>query len=378
MEDIRALELYCGIGGMHFALKKICPSAKIVAAVDISPNANKVYAHNFPQVKLMEKGIEGFSVKMLDKLNFNMVLMSPPCQPFTRIGLQKDVADPRTKSFLHFLSVLPKLSKLPKYILLENVKGFETSEAHKELVKTLNACKYNQQEFLLSPRHLGIPNSRLRYFMLAKRDKFHYNLSKQNNQIWECLPIPVSIIPGVQQSLLELETTENSSEPSAKRAKLESKEVQNGTEHNQSECDSVELQTIEAFLEPNPPEDSFVPSKIIQRYLGVVDIVTKYSTNSTCFTKSYTQYAEGTGSILNMKNTKSKTHISSNMEPNIKDFRYFTPTEVANLMCFPKHLSFPEEISKKQRYKLLGNSLNVNVVSYLISLLLLVNKEILT
>lgn len=36
-------------------------------------------------------------VDYLDKLSFNMVLMSPPCQPFTRIGLRKDVNDPRTK-----------------------------------------------------------------------------------------------------------------------------------------------------------------------------------------------------------------------------------------------------------------------------------------
>lgn len=101
MGEIRALELYSGVGGMHFALKKSHPGAKVVAAVDINPNAVKVYSHNFPEVNVMEKGIEGFSVKMLDKLDFNMVLMSPPCQPFTRIGLQKDIADPRTK-YYHF------------------------------------------------------------------------------------------------------------------------------------------------------------------------------------------------------------------------------------------------------------------------------------
>ena len=58
--SIRALELYCGIGGMHYALK-LCglENAEVIAAVDISPLSNAVYRHNFPGVLHMEKGIEG-------------------------------------------------------------------------------------------------------------------------------------------------------------------------------------------------------------------------------------------------------------------------------------------------------------------------------
>lgn len=49
--------------------------------------------------------------------------------------------------------------------------------------------------------------------------------------------------------------------------------------------------------------------------------------------------------------------------------RFFTPTEIAKLMCFPKYFSFPSHITKKQKYMVLGNSINVKVVSYLIKLL---------
>lgn len=68
METIRVLELYSGIGGLHFALCDSCPSAKVVAAVDISDKVNEVYSHNFPGVKVMSKGIEGFRAENLDKL----------------------------------------------------------------------------------------------------------------------------------------------------------------------------------------------------------------------------------------------------------------------------------------------------------------------
>lgn len=51
--------------------------------------------------------------------------MSPPCQPYTRIGLQQGSVDARAKSFLHLLKVLGEMKNKPKYILVENVKGFE-------------------------------------------------------------------------------------------------------------------------------------------------------------------------------------------------------------------------------------------------------------
>ena len=51
--ELRVLELFSGIGGMHYALKTACPGdrSEVLAAVDISEVANEVYRHNFPHVK---------------------------------------------------------------------------------------------------------------------------------------------------------------------------------------------------------------------------------------------------------------------------------------------------------------------------------------
>lgn len=108
MEPLRVLELYSGIGGMHYALKESSVPAEVVAAVDVNTTANEIYRHNFPKTPLLPKTIEGMTLQDFDKLNFDVILMSPPCQPFTRIGLQGDVADPRTKSFLYILELLPR------------------------------------------------------------------------------------------------------------------------------------------------------------------------------------------------------------------------------------------------------------------------------
>jgi site-specific DNA-cytosine methylase len=51
--------------------------------------------------------------------------------------------------------------------------------------------------------------------------------------------------------------------------------------------------------------------------------------------------------------------------------RYFTPAEIARLHSFPESFSFPDDVTPRQCYKLLGNSLSVAVVADLLSFLVL-------
>lgn len=57
---------------------------EIKAAVDINTIANKVYQHNFPNTKLLQRNIKSFSANEINDNGIDMILMSPPCQPFTR------------------------------------------------------------------------------------------------------------------------------------------------------------------------------------------------------------------------------------------------------------------------------------------------------
>jgi hypothetical protein len=96
-----------------------------------------------------------------------------------------------------------------------------------------------------------------------------------------------------------------------------------------------------------------------------------------CFTKSYSRYLEGTGSVfcpmtrreLNEKITEIEASNDNLELKKALKLRFFTSTEVTKLMSFPPSFTFPDTISEKQRYKLLGNSINVLVVSELIKLL---------
>ena len=49
--------------------------------------------------------------------------------------------------------------------------------------------------------------------------------------------------------------------------------------------------------------------------------------------------------------------------------RFFTPKELLKFHCFSKQFSFPPSLSIIQQYKLIGNSLNVQVVTFLLKIL---------
>lgn len=106
-----------------------------------------------------------------------------------------------------------------------------------------------------------------------------------------------------------------------------------------------------------------------------MDVVTKHSKRSCCFTRSYSSYLCGTGSVysnLSEENVENIKQIINDNDSNLEvlkslKLRFFTPAEISKFMCFPVS-EFP--VNKKKAYQLLGNSINVYVVSRLLSLLL--------
>ena len=65
--EMFALEFFSGIGGLHCALNEAAQAlkipAKVLASFDVNPNANAIYATNFPDVQLLNKVSECASSK---------------------------------------------------------------------------------------------------------------------------------------------------------------------------------------------------------------------------------------------------------------------------------------------------------------------------
>ncbi|XP_061127253.1 tRNA (cytosine(38)-C(5))-methyltransferase-like isoform X8 [Syngnathus typhle] len=403
MEILRVLELYSGIGGMHYALKQSGISGQVVAAIDINTTANQVYRHNFPGTPLWNRTIEGILLDEFKNLQFDMILMSPPCQPFTRLGRQRGIADPRTKSFLYILNLLPRLSPLPRFILLENVKGFESSsvrcvaawtssqgggrEIHRirpgvrqshdrapstvpgqppgrapaldfhprrqYFVQILMECGYIFQEVMVSPTSVGIPNSRLRYFLMAKIST--ESISSKSKDLQMSL-LPAETESSVEPSLSSPQKPVTSSlekEEEMEDRVLYKLETTNDAQRKLNQNRNLSIRQIQDFLEPQENDDMdqyLVPSDVLLRYALILDIVKPICRRSICFTKGYGRYVEGTGSVLQCDLETEIECVFKNLDQFSEEeklqqlqglkLRYFTPREVANIMGFPKSFWF--------------------------------------
>uniref|UniRef100_A0A672HTN8 tRNA (cytosine(38)-C(5))-methyltransferase n=1 Tax=Salarias fasciatus TaxID=181472 RepID=A0A672HTN8_SALFA len=369
MAALRVVELYSGVGGMHYALKESGIPAQVVAAVDINTTANRIYQHNFPQTTLWNKTIEGISLDDFNKLSFDMLLMSPPCQPFTRIGLQGDVTDARTKSFLYILQLLPRSELLTHFNICGN--NLETTCSSEDRLKLTTS-----DSILLFSLQVGIPNSRLRYFLMAKLSTESQS-SGFTVQISDVFPQTGS--SGQDSVVHSVSPPEASSQEDGVLYKLETvADVHRKSTQNRDQS----LRQIGDFLEPQTEVDiqQFrIPPKTLLRYCLLLDVVKPSCRRSVCFTKGYGRYVEGTGSVLQCQLDTEMQSVFTGLELCSEEqklerllklqLRYFTPREVANLMGFPQSFSFPDQVSILQQYRVLGNSLNVVLVSRLLQLL---------
>lgn len=132
------------------------------------------------------------------------------------------------------------------------------------------------------------------------------------------------------------------------------------------DCHDKEVKGSVDFLEKYA-----VPHSLIERWGSAMDVVYPCSKRCCCFTKSYFRYVKGTGSFLaTSENFKDEAAMNTKVFF-MKDLglRYFTPREVANFHSFPSDFCFPEHITIRQKYALLGNSLSIAVVAPLLQYL---------
>ncbi|KHF97782.1 tRNA (cytosine(38)-C(5))-methyltransferase [Gossypium arboreum] len=371
----RVLEFYSGIGGMRYSLMKAAVNYHVIEAFEINDKANDVYQHNFGH-RPYQGNIQSLTEVDLDSYQANVWLLSPPCQPYTRQGLQKHSADARAFSFLNILELMPRMSKPPDMLLVENVVGFETSDTHAKMVEVLANSGLVTQEFILSPLQFGVPYSRPRYFCLAKRKPLSFQYQLFNNQLL-LSPSPLfgnnekTVIGENSQSQQNWDKLIDSCQPIENFLEFTSSSDQVNTETGPFANAGVsgnDQETSETFVEGDEFDfgaiDQFVvPLSLIERWGSAMDIVYPDSKRCCCFTKSYYRYVKGTGSLLATIQPKNKGKTSSLKE---QCLRYFTPREVANLHSFPKDFQFPKHISLRQRYAMLGNSLSVAVVAPLL------------
>jgi DNA (cytosine-5)-methyltransferase 1 len=192
------IDLCAGIGGLRIpfdAKKNNNPllQGTCVFSSEIDANARKVYAEYFEDdeshidrdftlltnlTKKTEAGSSaGFGVPVHD-----LLLAGFPCQPFSHAGLKNGFEDTRGTLFFSIATIIAK--RKPKVILLENVRGLVSHDEGRTLgrileilkdpekgTKTKDRVKYFvPQPKLLNARDFGLPQNRVRLFIVAIRE----------------------------------------------------------------------------------------------------------------------------------------------------------------------------------------------------------------
>lgn len=309
---LRALELYCGIGGFAAAVAEpdgtaAAAAVEIVGALDVNRTALAVYRENVPpehRERIAVKNLEFLSARELGAFGADLWWLSPPCQPFTRRGLGRDADDRRSRSLLALLDHLEASTALrPRYLAIENVPGFAGSRCHARLLEVLDGGGYRWRELILCPTELGVPNRRQRWYLAASLDG---ELAAWDDGAAAPFPPPGPLVAYLDPEL---------------------------------------------DLAPNglAVKDLAVPGEIARRYEGALDVVDPRDPEAVtaCFTAAYGRSHVRSGSYLRLPAGGA---------------RRFSPREILHLLGFPESYKFPPDLPHAKAWPLAGNSLSVPAV----------------
>ncbi|KAL7558517.1 hypothetical protein ACA910_008113 [Epithemia clementina (nom. ined.)] len=306
----------------------------------------------------------------------------------------------------------------PEWILLENVQGFVSSQVRQVLLATLHRCGYSWQEYLLSPIQIGIPNHRKRYYILCEASDRFFVRQPLPTQEQQQLPPSNPIWP----------QTNNDDQPPSSTPKPYTRESNLSTVFPELQRNKVHpsTTTIESYLDNDHDVDwdvyGLTHEVLAQPWAHDLPLVGPHDTHSHCFTAFYSrQLHKSTGSLLlihhptilsvaeaassssSLASTTTTTTTTgldrSDMTQYVGMIRKFTPTELLRLFGFPSTFSLDmvhdddeEEQDEEEKhddsdkrdkknlrrlqakYKLIGNSINVTVVSILLEYLLFCSK----
>jgi site-specific DNA-cytosine methylase len=215
-------------------------------------------------------------------------------------GRRDDLKDPRAKSLIRLMQLFNE--KQPEIIVLENVRGFQQSEAKKLVVETLNKNDYQMFEMLMCSTDFGVPMRRPRYFLTG----FHS-----------------SGIPTNAEQLVD----------------------RSGS--------VVPIAPIKNFIDSNTSEELIMDRAEFQKYEAGLNVVSPHELDAICicFTKNYYRCKTASGSLLLMDDGQ---------------VRRFSSREILRLFGFSPQYNFSQSATEEQTTALLGNAVDVRMIRHLL------------
>ena len=323
-QPIRVFEAFAGYGGASFGLRRCGYPFEVIGMSEIDPSACRILDVNFPEIR--NYGNIRTIREHLERNKryipaFDMFTGGFPCQPFSSAGLQLGEDDELERGTLIYEILTICEIKKPKYIFLENVKGFNAQKFAKTknaIIERLHRLGYEVKMQLLNTKDYGIPQNRERLWIFAYKGKLPANFNM----------IPQPVIPDEQRPRLA------------------------------------------AFLDPTPPPEVYLTPQQIAHFMGVHT------------SHGFTQWVVNEPLCFDVYNHKMKTNGITNTltEPSHNITRIVEPPqnghirirklsidEQFRLMGFRDgEIIFPDDINYTQISARAGNGWDVHLVGLLL------------
>lgn len=324
-KPIRVFEAFAGYGGASFGLRRSGYPFEVIGMSEIDPSACRMLDINFPDIHNY-----GNIVTIRERLErnkrylpkFDLFTGGFPCQPFSSAGLQLGEEDKLGRGTLVYEILKICEIKRPKYIFLENVKGFNSAKfapTRNAIIKRLRKLGYTIRMQMLNTMDYGIPQNRERLWIFAVQGE---------------LPEGFNMIPPTV--------------PEEQRPRLA------------------------AFLDENPPENVYLRPEQVAHFMNVHGGHGFHNWNvdePLCF--DVYNHKMKTNGITNTL-TEPSHNITRIVEPPLADgtirIRKLSVEEQFRLMGFHDHeLVFPEDLNYTQISARAGNGWDVHLVGLLLN-----------
>jgi len=172
------IDLFAGIGGFRMALER--NGGKCIGFSEINNDAIEYYCRNYNEDKSENFG-DITKIKSLP--NHDILVGGVPCQSWSIAGRNLGFDDDRGQLWNDTIYLLNQ--SRPKAFIFENVKGLTDPRNKTALQYILNRIKeagYSADYFVINSADYGVPQNRVRVYIIGFSDENNFNVFKINHQ----------------------------------------------------------------------------------------------------------------------------------------------------------------------------------------------------
>ena len=175
MKKIKAIDFFCGAGGLTHGLK--LAGIDVFAGVDFESSCKDTYEKN-NNAKFINKSIVDTSAKEIKELfnnnstkdNYTMIAGCAPCQPYSMMNTRKKQNDDRKTLLDEFRRIIKGVK--PHFVIMENVSRLnEENQYFAKFISMLEQGGYKFEYKVLNAKNFSVAQNRKRLFLIATRLK---------------------------------------------------------------------------------------------------------------------------------------------------------------------------------------------------------------